>query len=125
MRIDENNLAPIYVQIANAIEEDILNDKLQEGSSCYSQIIIAKELKVNPATAAKGISLLVNRGVLEKQRGLAMIISSGAKELIIQRKKQTEFEVKMEELVRTAHQLNLTEDYVIQKISKYFREDKI
>lgn len=121
MKIDENSLAPIYVQIANAIEEDILNDTLQEGNTCYSQLIIAKELKVNPATAAKGINLLVSRGILEKQRGMAMIISSGARKLIIERKKETDFESSLEELVRTARQLNLTEDYVIQKISKYFK----
>ncbi len=125
MRIDENSLAPIYVQIADAIEEDILNDKLQEGGSCYSQLVIAKELKVNPATAAKGINLLVSRGILEKQRGMAMIIRRGARELIIQRKKQTDFEFKIEELVRTARQLNLTQDYVTQKIAQYYRGNPI
>ncbi len=125
MRIDENSLAPIYVQIADAIEEDILNDKLQEGGSCYSQLVIAKELKVNPATAAKGINLLVSRGILEKQRGMAMVIRRGARELIIQRKKQTDFEFKIEELVRTARQLNLTQDYVTQKIAQYYRGNPI
>jgi DNA-binding transcriptional regulator YhcF (GntR family) len=125
LRIDENSLAPIYVQIADAIEEDILNDKLQEGGSCYSQLVIAKELKVNPATAAKGINLLVSRGILEKQRGMAMIIRRGARELIIQRKKQTDFEFKIEELVRTARQLNLTQDYVTQKIAQYYRGNPI
>jgi GntR family transcriptional regulator len=120
LKINENVLAPIYVQIANAIEDDILNDKLMESSTCYSQLIIAKELKVNPATAAKGINLLVSRGVLEKQRGLAMVISPGAKELIIQRKKQTDFEYKIEELVKTAKQLHLSEDYLQQKISNYY-----
>lgn len=125
MRIDESSLAPIYVQIANAIEEDILNDKLKEGNNCYSQLVIAKELKVNPATAAKGINLLVNRGILEKQRGLAMVISPGARELIVQRKKQTDFENKIEELVRTAKQLELTEEYVSMKISEYYRGDQV
>lgn len=125
MRIVETSLTPLYVQIANAIEEDILMDKLKEGGACYSQLIIAKELKVNPATAAKGINLLVNRGILEKQRGLAMVICVGARELIIQRKKQTDFEYKTSELVDTAKRLNLTEDYVIRKISEYFREDLI
>jgi len=121
LKIDDNSMTPIYVQIANAIEEDILNDKLNEGGSCYSQLIIAKELKVNPATAAKGISLLVSRGVLEKQRGQAMIISQGAKELIIERKKRVEFEAKLEDLVHTARQLNLNEEYIREKLSEYYR----
>ena len=54
MKIDENSMIPIYVQIADSIEDDILSGKLKENDTCYSQLVLAKELKVNPATAAKG-----------------------------------------------------------------------
>jgi len=121
LKIDETSLTPLYIQIADAIEEDILTNRLEEGGPCYSQLIISKELKVNPATAAKGINLLVSRGVLEKQRGLAMIISPGAKDIIIKRKLQTDFEYKIQELVRNARQLNLSEEYVNNKISEYYK----
>lgn len=124
MKVDENSLVPIYVQIADAIEEDILNNILNEGDSCYSQLIIAKELNVNPATAAKGINLLVNRGILEKQRGQAMTVSAGAKEKIMERKKQTVFEDAIEQMVRNAKRLGLTESYVLNKVSEYFKEVK-
>ncbi len=123
MRIDESSLAPIYVQIADAIEDDILCDKLSEGDICYSQLIIAKELKVNPATAAKGINLLVGRVILEKQRGQAMIVSIGAKYKIMERKRQTDFEDKVDEIVRIAKRLNLAESYVLNKISEYYKEE--
>ena len=66
MRIDENSMVPIYVQIADGIEDDILTGRIEEGGACYSQVTLAKELRVNPATAAKGINLLVNRGILIK-----------------------------------------------------------
>jgi DNA-binding transcriptional regulator YhcF (GntR family) len=123
LKINEDSLTPLYVQIADSIEEDILNDTLKEGSACYSQLIIARELSVNPATAAKGINLLVVRGVLEKQRGLAMIVKNDAKETIIQRKTQTVFESKVEELVRMAKSLNLSENYVLRKLTQYFKEE--
>lgn len=122
LRIDENSLTPIYVQIADAIEEDILNNKLSEENTCYSQLIIAKELKVNPATAAKGINLLVSRTILEKQRGQAMTVTLGAKAKIMERKKQTDFEDKIDEIVRIAKRLELSEDYVLNKISEYYKE---
>ena len=51
-------MIPIYVQIADAIEDDILTGRIEEGGTCYSQVTLAKELRVNPATAAKGINLL-------------------------------------------------------------------
>jgi Predicted transcriptional regulators len=123
MKINENSLTPIYVQIADAIEEDILCNRLQEGNPCYSQLILAKELKVNPATAAKGINLLVSRGILEKQRGFAMVISKDAKDIIIKRKSQTDFEQKLRELVRTVRQLNMDEEYVKNKIAEYYKEE--
>ena len=122
MRIDENSLTPIYVQIADAIEEDILNNKLSEENTCYSQLIIAKELKVNPATAAKGINLLVSRTILEKQRGQAMTVTLGAKAKIMERKKQTDFRDKIDEIVRIAKRLELSEGYVLNKISEYYKE---
>jgi DNA-binding transcriptional regulator YhcF (GntR family) len=88
MNIDENSMIPIYVQIANSIEDDILSGKLKEGNACYSQLVLAKELRVNPATAAKGINLLVTRGILIKKRGQAMTISMNARDMISVRKIQ-------------------------------------
>ena len=54
---------------ADGIEDDILTGRIEERvAACYSQVTLAKELRVNPATAAKGINLLVNRGILIKHR---------------------------------------------------------
>ena len=111
------------MQIADAIEEDILSDKLPEGGNCYSQLVIAKELKVNPATAAKGINLLVARNILEKNRGQAMTVALDAKEKIMKRKKEEIFSKMIEELVVTAKQLNLSEEYVLGVITKFFQEE--
>ena len=58
MEISFDSLIPVYVQIAEAIEYDIISGKLSEGGTAYSQLIIARELGVNPATAAKGINVL-------------------------------------------------------------------
>lgn len=124
MKINENSMTPLYVQIADAIEEDILNDKLIEGSTCYSQLVIAKELNVNPATAAKGINLLVQRGILDKQRGLAMSVKTGAREIIRKRKTQTDFEEKIQELAQIAKRLQLSDIYVLEKLSQYLKEER-
>ena len=39
-KLELNKLIPIYIQIADAIEDDILTGKLQEGDNCYSQLVI-------------------------------------------------------------------------------------
>ncbi len=124
MKIDGNSLTPIYVQIADAIEDDILSNALPPGKNCYSQILIAKELTVNPATAAKGINLLVGRGILEKQRGQAMIVSQDAKEKIIKRKREEVFGKMVADLINTAKKLELPEKYVLDIIKKCYGEGK-
>lgn len=120
MRIDESSMTPIYVQIADVIENDILGGKLKEGDNCYSQLVLAKELQVNPATAGKGIHLLVDRGILLKQRGQPMTVAAGARERILERKKEEEFEVMIETLVQTAKKLGISKETVLENIQKLF-----
>lgn len=119
MKINGNSMMPIYIQIADEIENDILNHKLKEGGNCYSQLMLAKELKVNPATAAKGIQLLVARGILEKQRGQAMTIAANARQLILERKKNEELSQKIEELLALAKSLGMSKEAVVDRIKGY------
>ncbi len=120
MKIDFNDVVPIYIQIANGIEDDILSGRLQEGDHCYSQIVIAKELNINPATAAKGIRLLVERGVLEKVRGQAMTVREDAVKMIKQRKTQETLIDMIETLVQEAKKLDISQEELIQKIGERF-----
>ena len=120
LNIDFNNVVPIFIQIANAIEDDILSGKLSEGDNCYSQLILAKELNINPATAAKGIRLLVERGILIKNRGQSMIICSDAKVQIKARKKEEIFDTIVEHLVAEAKKLDISENEIISIIKTHF-----
>lgn len=83
----------IYIQIAQMIEGDILNGILGEGERAPSTNELAKVHTINPATAAKGINILVDDGILYKKRGVGMFVSEGAKEMIM-RKRQDSFREK-------------------------------
>lgn len=120
MKIDFNQIVPIYIQIADAIEDDILSGKLAEGDKCYSQIEIGKELGINPATAAKGIRLLVDRGVLDKMRGQAMTVSKGAVEMIKKRKIEEMLSDMLEQIVTEAKKLGISESELIEQLKKHF-----
>ena len=120
MRIDFNDMVPIYVQIADAIEDDILSGKLKEGDKCYSQVVIAKELNINPATAAKGIRILVERDILEKVRGQAMTIKKGAVEMIKARKTNDTLSILMENLISEAKKLGLSKEKLLNLLSENF-----
>ena len=120
MKIDFNDVIPIYIQIANGIEDDILSGRLNEGDHCYSQVVIAKELNINPATAAKGIRLLVERGVLEKVRGQAMTVREDAVKMIKQRKTRETLTDMIEALVQEAKKLDISQEELMQKIGERF-----
>ncbi|WP_019636811.1 GntR family transcriptional regulator [Paenibacillus fonticola] len=88
MNIDLNSVIPIYIQIADGIADDILNGILEEEAPAYSQYQIAKYYKINPATAAKGIQMLVAEGILLKKRGASMYVAPGAKVRIRSKRKE-------------------------------------
>lgn len=118
MRIDFSQVTPIYIQITDAIEDDILLGKLKEGEKCYSQVVLAKELNINPATAAKGIRLLVERGVLEKVRGQAMTVKVGAMKEIKERKVEEILGEIIERLVDEATKLGIGEDALVERVKE-------
>ncbi|BBF43940.1 transcriptional regulator, GntR family [Lachnospiraceae bacterium KM106-2] len=122
MRLDQESIKPIYVQIAEAIEDDIISGKLEEGSACYSQLVIARELGVNPATAGKGINHLVMNGILLKQRGQAMTIVEGAKKMIVERKKKEELGDVIHQLVDITKKLGLKKEEVMTMLTEAYKE---
>lgn len=122
MKISFDSIKPVYLQIAEAIEDDIIYGKLKEGDASYSQLMIAKELNVNPATAGKGINVLVQKGILEKQRGLSMAVVKGALEMILLERRNQSFHELVEQLVQAAEKIHLSENEVIQLIQKYYME---
>lgn len=124
VKIDFNDVVPIYIQIANGIEDDILSGRLQEGDHCYSQVVIARELNINPATAAKGIRLLVERGVLEKVRGQAMTVKEDAVEMIKQRKIDETLMGIIETLVQEAKKLDISREELMKRIGEKFEDSK-
>lgn len=73
---------PIFQQIAEGIIDDILRGRYAEGEQVPSTNELAAYLRINPATAGKGLGLLVDQGVLVKRRGIGMFVAEGAKSRI-------------------------------------------
>jgi len=123
MKISFDSLKPVYIQIAEAIEDDIISGKLTEGNAAYSQLIIARELSVNPATAAKGINMLVSKGILEKQRGASMVVAHGALDSLLKERREKGFRELISNLILEAKKINLSEDEIVHEIRCFFTND--
>lgn len=108
----------IYLQISQMIETDILRGILLEEERVPSTNELAKLYTINPATAAKGVNLLVDEGILYKKRGIGMFVATGAAEMIRSRRKQAFYEVRLAELLAEAKSLGITRDELIEQIGK-------
>lgn len=78
-----NDAEPLFLQIARLIQEQIMDGELEPGQRAPSTNELAAFHSINPATARKGLSLLVDAGVLEKRRGIGMFVTDGARERIV------------------------------------------
>ncbi|MCL2746240.1 MAG: GntR family transcriptional regulator [Coriobacteriia bacterium] len=120
LQVDFNSIKPIYLQIAEAIEDDILVGRLDEGDPAYSQLILSKELGVNPATAAKGIKVLVDAGLLTKERGKSMVVAKGAKSRIISNRQKNDLRCLVSDLVTEAQKIELSKRDVLALVDEYY-----
>lgn len=104
-----NETEPLFMQIARLIEDQIIDGQLEAGQRAPSTNELAAFHEINPATARKGLSLLVERGVLEKRRGIGMFVTASARELIFAERRAefagTFIAPLIDEAVRLGHDL--------------------
>ena len=112
----------IYVQIAEMIETDILRDILLEEERVPSTNELAKLYAINPATAAKGVNILVDKEILFKKRGIGMFVSKGAKEIIKNGRKENFKEVYLKDLISEAKKLGITKEELLDMINDFKEE---
>lgn len=106
----------IYIQIKEMIEQDILRDILLEEERVPSTNELAKLYSINPATAAKGINLLVAEGILQKKRGIGMFVAQGAREKITAKRKKNFYDDYIKSLLAEAGSLGITKRELIEMI---------
>ena len=66
---------PIYLQIAEEVRTQILSGDLSDGDRLTSTTEYATRYRINPATANKAITLLVDEGLVVKRRGIGMFVA--------------------------------------------------
>jgi GntR family transcriptional regulator len=116
-KLPDNN-KPIYLQIREKIEDQILRDILKEGEQAPSTNQLVNFYKVNHQTVAKGVNQLVDEGILYKKRGVGMFVSEGAKETLIKKRKEQFVDNYIIHLVEEAKILGITDEELITLIKK-------
>lgn len=109
---------PIFRQLAEQIENRIIDGSLTEGAQVPSINEFAAFHRINPATALKGITLLVDAGVLFKRRGIGMFVAEGAKASLIADRRETFRDDFIRPLHAEARALGITAEELADMIRK-------
>ena len=76
--------------------------------------------RINPATALKGINLLVDAGLLYKKRGVGMFVSSGARERLRAQRAERFYQDYVQRMVQEARRLGVTEAELVRLVERGF-----
>ena len=109
---------PLFVAVAEQIEDGILDGTYAEDDPVPSTNELAAFLRINPATAGKGLGLLVDAEVLIKRRGIGMFVAPGAREALRQRRKLAFQDQFIAPLLREAGQLGISPEDLADMITK-------
>lgn len=114
---------PIFLQLAEQLEDGILSGAYPEGSQVPSITEYAATYKINPATALKGINQLVNAGLLYKKRGIGMFGRRRApQENLRKQRSEAFYHDYVEKMVREAKGLGLTLAQLTDLIRRGFQD---
>ena len=107
---------PLFVQVAEQLADDVVDGALAEGARVPSTNEMAAFYRINPATAAKGINLLVDEGVLEKRRGIGMFVAAGAQEQLRASRRKRFAEQYVDPMLAEANRLGIDTDTLVSLI---------
>ena len=102
----------LFLQIAEQVEDSIVDGSLPEEAQAPSTNELAAFYRINPATAAKGVNMLVDSGILYKRRGIGMFVATGAREALLARRRAAFTENFVRPLLAEAARLGLGADDV-------------
>lgn len=117
-----NEERPIFIQIAEGIEDAILSGAFIEESQIPSITEFSVNYRINPATALKGINILVDEGIIYKKRGVGMFVAQGAVLKLRSKRKEQFFDNYVKNLVDEAKRLGITKGEVINLLERGYEK---
>ena len=111
---------PIYIQLADWLSDLIISGTIAEGDQIPSTTEISAEYKVNPATALKGINMLVDKDIIFKKRGLGMFVSNGAVDKLKAERQEDFQQTYVEKMCAEARKLGISKMEIIEMIERGF-----
>lgn len=118
--MDSNKL--IFEQVAEIVENQILDGLLKTDDRSPSTTEFANAYGINPATARKGLNILVDEGILIKKRGMGMFVTKDAKKIIKEKRKKEYLDNILPDLIKNLRFLEISKEDLIKEIEKIYGE---
>ena len=107
---------PIFVRIADQIEDAVVDGSLVEQARAPSTNELAALHRINPATAARGVNALVADGILYKRRGIGMFVATGARARALTKRRSRFHDVYVLPLLAEAETLGMDRDELLRML---------
>lgn len=116
--------SPIFLQVAERLSDEIADGSLCAGERVPSANELAAFYRINPATAAKGINVLADGGLLDKRRGIGMFVSAGARVLLLEQRRKEFAERYVDPLISEASRLGIGTEELLALVRESGREQE-
>ena len=116
MQFKENKA--IYLQISDMVCDDILSGKLSDNDKIASVRDLAALVEVNANTCARAYEWLQNQGIIFTKRGLGYFVNEGARQTIVNMKREEFIEETIPEVARQMLNLGISIDCLKSEIEK-------
>ncbi len=115
---------PIFLQLAEMLEEGIISGAYPEEGQIPSITEFSATLKINPATALKGINLLVDEGLVYKKRGVGMFVATGARDALLKKRQESFYTDRARPVAREASSLGLTLPELTRLVERAYNDEE-
>ena len=115
---------PIFLQLAEMLEEGIISGAYPEEGQIPSITEFSATLKINPATALKGINLLVDEGLVYKKRGVGMFVATGARDALLKKRQESFYTDRVRPVARETSSLGLTLPELTRLVERAYNDEE-
>ncbi len=123
MKLNFNNDEPLFQQLADELINAIISGALQEEEKIPSVSELSLSLQINPQTVTKATTILVDKEIIYKKRGLGMFVVKGIREKLLMERKKKFYDSYLTKVIEEANRLHMTKEEIIELINGGMKDD--
>ena len=121
-QINTGSAEPIYRQLMDQLRRRVAAGQWVAGQELPSVRELALQLAVHPMTISKAYGLLENEGLLQRRRGLSMVIAAGHVKAAAARERIEQLRPTLERAAAEARELAIPPAQVLQLFERLLNE---